>query len=203
MKIIKIYLLLAISVFLLGSCLDIQDSYDYKPSNIDNNINMGTWEFINSRQDVFSILKEAIEKVGLQETYSQTSSIYTYILLKNTAFTKSTGIFVNLGITSIDDINTAEKMLQLKNILLYHIIRGNYNGLGTLNFDPINVITLWDSQDAIMTIKLDDASSITNYSTVVFNSLAGSSTPVRAVTSNLFAKNGTIHVVETQIIYKP
>ena len=61
MKTLKLYIILYISSLCLSSCLDIQDSYDYEPANIDNNVYMNTWEFIQSRPDAFSSLQTANE----------------------------------------------------------------------------------------------------------------------------------------------
>ncbi|MDR2628102.1 MAG: hypothetical protein LBC40_08740, partial [Dysgonamonadaceae bacterium] len=91
----------------------------------------------------------------------------------------------------------------LRNILLYHTINGYYHGLGTLSFDAINVITLWNHPNAIMTLKLNNSPSIESYSRLVINDTAGSSTAVTAETSNIFTTNGVVHIVNKQIIYKP
>ena len=91
----------------------------------------------------------------------------------------------------------------LKNILLYHTVDGYYHGLGTLNFDPTYVITLWKSPDAFMTLRLNNKNSIEQYSRLIINDMAGNSTPVTAITSNILTTNGVVHVVDTQIVFKP
>ena len=60
MKNIVLSLTAALCCFLFSGCLGIQSSYDYEPANIDNNVYMNTWEFIQSRPDAFSSLKRAI-----------------------------------------------------------------------------------------------------------------------------------------------
>lgn len=200
MKTLKLYIILCISSLCLFSCLDIQDSYDYEPANIDNNVYMNTWEFIQSRPDAFSSLQTAIECSGIDlSIYTQTEKKYTYLLLHNDAFKGANGILSNYGVASIEDMNKET----LTNILLYHVIDGYYHGLGTLNFDPINVITLWKSPNAFMTLKLNNSASIESYSRLVINDMLGNSTPVTAMTSNILTTNGAVHVVGQEIIYKP
>ncbi len=207
--IIKKTMLLSILILSVWGCLDIQDSYDYKPSVVDPNLGMSAWEFIEHRTDTFSILKEAIEYVdqaypGFKDYYTQDKRKYTYLFLDNAGFTGTGGVFRNTGggVTSVDQINPAV----LRNILLYHIVDGFYhshNRDGSLNFDPIHVITLLRSQNAIMTMKISNENSRNNFSRLIVNDTAGSSTPVMAATSNLIATNGVIHVFSRQIVYLP
>lgn len=207
--IIRNITLLTILTLSLWGCLDIQGSYDYKPSVIDPNLGMSAWEFIELRTDTFSILKQAIEHVdqaypGFKDLYTQDQRKYTYLFLDDAGFTGTGGVFRNVGggITSVDEMNPAV----LRNILLYHIVDGFYhshNREGSLHFDPIHVITLLRSQDAIMTMKISNENSRVNFSRLIVNDTAGSSTPVMAATSNLIATNGAIHVFSRQIVYVP
>ena len=200
MKNIVLSLTTTLYCLLFSSCLGIQSSYDYEPANIDNNVHMNTWEFIQSRPDAFSSLKRAIEHSGIDiNIYTQTDRKYTYLLLHNDAFKGANGILSNYGAASIEDMDKET----LKNILLYHTVDGNYHGLGTLNFDPTYVITLWKSPDAFMTLRLNNKNSIEQYSRLIINDMAGNSTPVTAITSNILTTNGVVHVVDTQIVYKP
>ena len=185
MKTLKLYIILCISSLCLFSCLDIQDSYDYEPANIDNNVYMNTWEFIQSRPDAFSSLQTAIECSGIDlSIYTQTEKKYTYLLLHNDAFKGANGILSNYGVASIEDMDKET----LTNILLYHVI---------------NVITLWKSPNAFMTLKLNNSASIESYSRLVINDMLGNSTPVTAMTSNILTTNGAVHVVGQEIVYKP
>lgn len=206
MKAIK-YIIFALLATIMVSCYDLQESYDYQPSYVNPYIEMTAWEFIEHRQDTFSILKEAIEFVdatspGFKDLYTQTDRKYTYLFLNNGGFTRTNGVFPNAGVSSVSEMDP----LKLKDILLYHIVDGYYHSHsveGSLNFDPINVITLLKSQDAVMTMKLNDRTSRESYSRLVINDNAGSSTAVSAATSNLLATNGAIHVFSQQLIYKP
>ncbi len=204
-KIIK-HIVLFILILNMSSCLDLQKDYDYEPQIADNKVNMTVWGYINARQDTLGTLKEAIELVSMEDYYSQSHN-YTYALMTNYAFeirsSSRPGVFQSLGVHTLSEINTEEKKEQLRNILKYHIIQGCYHGLGTLSFDPINVISLREGQDAVMTMKMNNAISYTTYSTVEFNRMAGTSSYVTAQTSNIFANNGVIHIVPYQIIYKP
>lgn len=205
-NIIKFIFILSLLPVFYG-CWGIQDSYDYEPSNVSPYLNMTAWEFIESRQDTFSLFKQAIQHVdntytGFKDYYTQTDRQYTYMFLNNNAFTGSSGILANAGATTVGDMNPA----LLRDILLYHIVEGYYHSLdvsGSLSFDPINVITLLKTQDAVMTLRINDLNSRPNYSRLVANYNAGTSTARTAVTSNLIATNGVIHVFSYQLIYKP
>ena len=175
----------------LSGCMGVQENYKYTPSNCSNVVTMTVWDFIKSRPDVFSELRNAVRSSGIDSTlyYSNTSK-YTYLLLNNEAITNLIAI--------IGPINSTTKSKWV-NILSYHIIDGYYHGLGTLNFDPTYVITLWRSQDAIMTLQLESRNSF-NYSRLVVNGLDPAwtlltSTYKYAVTSNLMCTNGVCHVL--------
>ncbi len=176
---------------LFSGCLGIQENYEYTPSNISNEVNMTAWDFIKSRPDVFSDLRDAVRKSGMDSTlYYSNSRKYTYLLLNNTAMSNLTAILGNINST------TKSKWV---NVLSYHIIDGNYHGLGTLNFDPTYVVTFWRSQDAIMTLQLENRNSF-NYSRLIVNGLDPAwtlltSTFKYAVTSNLMCTNGVCHVL--------
>ena len=205
MKKINIHIVWSLLLVLFStSCLDIQDSYDYEPSDLDNNLYMNTWKYI-CQEDTLSMLQESIEILGMEEFYTQTENEYTYALMNNKAFTNtSDGVLKTLDISSIADISADNaKKETLRNILLYHIIKGSYHGLGNLSYDAISVITLWEDQMAVMTMKMYDVIDLKKYSSVTFNAAADNSKEVVAVTSNRIATNGWVHIVANQIIYKP
>ncbi|MDU1891544.1 MAG: fasciclin domain-containing protein [Dysgonomonas sp.] len=205
-KIIK-YILAMSFLAILAGCYDLQESYDYEPVNANPYLNVSAWEFIEARQDTFSLLKQAIEHVdasfpGFKDYYKQSDKKYTFMFLNNAAFRDKDGVFVNTGQKEISAIDP----VVLKDILSYHIVDGYYHSLdreGSLNFDPINVITLWKSQDAVMTLRLNNSVTQVNYSRLIVNNNTGTSPTRTAVTSNLIATNGVIHVFSQQIIYKP
>ena len=198
--IIQKFIILVMAIPFLVGCLGIQDDYKYVPSNINNNVNMTAWGYINSRQDVFSSLKQAILYCGIDTTlYQQTSKKYTYLLLDNLAFTGSSSVLANANVTSITNM---DKQI-LKNVLLYHIVDGYYTGLETLNFNPIFVITLWKSPLAVMTLELSNKPSSSYYSRLVINDMAGNSTSFLASTSNILTTNGVIAVLDRPAVYVP
>lgn len=178
-------------MLLFSGCLGVQDNYDYKPSNISNQVNMNAWDFIKSRPDIFSQLIDVVRTSGMDSTlYYSNSEKQTYLLLNNEAISSLT--------TLIGTVKVSNKSKWI-NILSYHIIDGLYHGLGTLNFDPVNVITRWRSQDAVMTLQLESKNSF-NYSRLIVNGLdpawtALTSSYKYAVTSNLMCTNGVCHVL--------
>ena len=189
------------AICLLSGCYGVQDDYEFVPSPPRNVLHKSVWEHIVTNPNDYSMLKRAIDHTGLQSLYEQTENEYTYVLLKNTAFTlsaKDDGILASAGVTEVEDMDVEE----LKDILLYHIIQGNYHGLGTLDFDPIYVVTLRKGQYGVMSIRMDDTNTIQSYSSILFNDMLGTSTAVRSPRSNMFATNGVVHDVNKQIIYK-
>ena len=53
--------------------LDMQESYeyDYKAGIPDNNVHMNAWDFIQSRLDIFSLLKDAVKYADMEELSNQ------------------------------------------------------------------------------------------------------------------------------------
>ncbi len=129
----------------LTSCeifgLDYQDSYDfdYNAGIANNKIEMTPYDFIASRLDIFSLLKEAIDYAGMEEEFKQENK--TYILPTNTAFNSETtsdkSYFQQHQLFYIDDSTgdtityapismTAYPVDQVREFLLYHIVLGQY-----------------------------------------------------------------------------
>lgn len=164
--------------------------YNGKP--LDMNQHMTCWEFIKSRPDLLSNMKAAIDSCGMSDYYSQTQVIYTYLLLSNAALTQA---------EVQDATTTPEKRQALKNILLYHIIQGNY-GYGTLGYNVVFVITLWQDPNAIMSLRLGTSSTDYNIQDGLYAmELCGNSTVRRARTSNLMMTNGPAHVFDSKLVY--
>ncbi|MEI8271756.1 MAG: fasciclin domain-containing protein [Paludibacter sp.] len=178
-------------ILFLTSCLGIQENYEYTPVNCSTEVKMNVWDFIKSRPDAFSQFEDAIRSSGMDTTlYSSGSTKYTYLLLDNTAMSSLT--------TLIGNVSSSTKSKWI-NVLSYHIADGYYHGLGTLNFDPTYVVTLWRSQDAIMTLQLESRNTF-NYSRLIVNGLDPAWTSLintykYAVTSNLMCTNGVCHVL--------
>jgi hypothetical protein len=187
----KILYISIVFTLLLSGCLGIPEDYEYTPVNKNNELNMTAWEFIKSRPDVFSEMRNMIRETGIDSTLYCSGSIkYTYLLLDNTAMSSLK--------TLLGEVNASNKN-QWLNVLNYHIIDGYYHGLGMLSFDPTPVITLWQSQDAYMTLQLESRTSF-NYSRLIVNGLSPewselTNTYKYAVTSNLMCINSVCHVL--------
>lgn len=144
LNIIKSLTLLAIPFMLMG-CealgLDYQDSYDfdYNAGLANNKVEMSTYDWIASRSDIFSLLKEAIDYADMQAEFQQTNM--TYILPTNTAFNSETesdkSYFQTHQITYVDPETgdtvtyapssmTVYPKEQVREFLLYHIVKGEY-----------------------------------------------------------------------------
>lgn len=142
---IKTILSLLMAPLVLTSCemfgLDLQESYDFdeKKGLADNRVNLTTYDFIASRTDIFSLLKEAIDYAGVQSDFQQSGM--TYILPTNTALNSETesdkSYFQTHLLSYIDEATgdtieyapitmTAYPQEQVREFLLYHIVKGKY-----------------------------------------------------------------------------
>lgn len=199
MKTMKYIGILILALSLIGcDKLPLQRSYDYDPKPLDPHQYMTCWEYIEQDSRLAS-MKRAIERCALTEYYSQTAQKYTYLLLDETAFTDY--ILPQLEAASVEEADTEA----MKEILLFHIIRGEYNGYnGTLSYDPSHVLTLWEDLDAVMTIKLyNDFDSLSQklQDRVTFMDQCGHSTVVYATMSNLLMTNGSAHILSRNCVY--
>lgn len=208
------YSLLSLILFLSG-CYGIQESYDYKAENVDPHLNMSVWEFIESRPDTLSLQKEAIEYVSetypeIKEYYTQTDKKYTYLLMRNDAFTRSNaplGLFAKMGVKSVRQMDVRT----LRNILLYSIIEGCYHAIdvsGGLGFDPVNVINLWKPSppevtfnDVEMTLCMEE-DRLTTFGALILNKNVPNRLEVAAVNCNYLATNGAVHIFNYQYFYE-
>lgn len=194
-------IILILLLFVLGGCdkLPLQASYEYDPRPLDPQQHMTCWEYIGQTLSL-STMKRAVERCGLEELYSQNTTPYTYLLLDEEAFSKY--VLPQLGADGIADADVEK----LTRILLFHIVRGEYNAYNRmLGYDPVHVLTLWEDLDAVMTIKLyNDFSSLSQkqQDRVTFMDQCGQSTIVYAKTGNLLMTNGTAHILSRNCVYK-
>ncbi len=185
----------------LTSCskLPLQKAYDYDPQPLDPHQHVSCWEYMGNNENL-SLMKEAVERCGFEDYYSQTEKEYTFLLLDNKAFNEY--VLPQLEAGSIAEANFSA----LGNIILYHIIKGNYNAYNhSLNYDPQFVLTLWNNLDAVMTIKLfnaDETLSQKQQDKVMFMDQCGSSTIVSATRSNLLFNTGCGHIISRNCLYK-
>lgn len=178
--------------------LPLQRQYEYNPEPLDPNQGVSCWEYISDSHNL-ATMKEAIEICGLTDYYSTPEKKYTYLLLDETAF--NSHILPKAAVPSVGEMDLND----LTNLLLFHIIKGSYSSYyGTISYDPEHVITLWKSQDAVMTIKLFDASathSQKQQDRVTLMDQCGSSTVVSATSSDLLMSNGPAHILSRPCIY--
>ena len=206
-------LALMVIPFFIASCellgLDYQDSYDYDYSAgmPSNKIDMSAFEFIKSRTDIFSLLEEAILYAGVENEFKQSG--VTYLLPTNTAFNSETSTdlsyFQTHQLTYIDEETgelvsyapismTAYPKEQVKEFLLYHIVKGKYT------FTNLPAEPTW-----FETVATADTAKINMYllkdrnPNIVFNNFDGHYKPsIKPRTSNLYNADGSyMHVMDS------
>ena len=195
----RIYFILMTIALLSVSCdkLPLQKGHDFDPKPLDPHQGITCWEYITKTYDL-AIMKQAIEQCDLVELYSQAKSEYTYLLLDDSAFRSY--VFLQLGVSSVAEANTDA----LRDILLFHIIKGEYSSYnGMLGYEPVHVLTLWNSLDAVMTIKLNNDKSLSSkrQDKVTLMDQCGSSTVIYARTSDLLMTNGPAHILSRNCVY--
>lgn len=206
-------LALMVIPFFIASCellgLDYQDSYDYDYSAgmPSNKIDMSAFEFIKSRTDIFSLLEEAILYAGVENEFKQSG--VTYLLPTNTAFNSETSTdlsyFQTHQLTYIDEetgelvsyapiSTTAYPKEQVKEFLLYHIVKGKYT------FTNLPAEPTW-----FETVATADTAKINMYllkdrnPNIVFNNFDGHyKSSIKPRTSNLYNADGSyMHVMDS------
>lgn len=208
-KYIRIAFTLAVFPLMFTGCeifgLDRQEAYDYdyNAGMYDNHINMTVWEFINNRQDLFPLMKEAIEYAGMENMYNDADA--TYVLLADKAFNSTTAADLSYFQTHklIDESGVEYAPISMtqypkevvKEFLLYHIVKGKYTWS---NLPPsatwYNTYASADTAKVNMYILKDRNPNIT------FNNYGGNykSDPIKPRTSNLLSNSGAyVHVLES------
>lgn len=196
---VKIGLLIAL-VFLFMSCdMPLQQNYDYESSVLDPHISVTAWEYLKANDELFSTFTEALEYTGLDHYYKQTDRKYTFLVLNNTAMR----LYMMDRFPGINAITECDKEL-VKDMLLYHIVDGEYSGYGQLPVEPMFVLTLLKGDQGLMTMLVRKNPWQADAGKVVINdSGSNGSSPMRlAITSNILPTNGVIHIFENYSYYK-
>ena len=206
-------LALMVIPFFIASCellgLDYQDSYDYDYSAgmPSNKIDMSAFEFIKSRTDIFSLLEEAILYAGVENEFKQSG--VTYLLPTNTAFNSETSTdlsyFQTHQLTYIDEETgelvsyapismTAYPKEQVKEFLLYHIVKGKYT-FTNLPAEP----TWFETVATAETAKINMYLLKDRNPHIVFNNFDGHyKSSIKPRTSNLYNADGSyMHVMDS------
>lgn len=193
----KLLLLLAVAAIAGCDDMKLQTDADYDASVLDPHIDMTAWEYLESRSDIFSKFMTAVETAGMKEYYTQTERAYTFLVLTDGAVNN----FVSaLGCTTVEECPVEE----VRNLILYHIVDGEYSSYGDLPVEPIFVLTLRRGEEGLMTMLtrknpwMADAGKV-----VVNNTGSNGSSPMRlAVSSNIMPTNGVVHVFDNYCYYK-
>ena len=176
---------------LFTGCLKLQKNEDYDGKGIDPYKDVTCWEFINSRPDMFSKMIDGIEICGMEDLYKKTSKDHTYLLLTDAAISND-----------VNKATTPQNIEALRNILLFHIIKGSYHGYSNLTYSPTFVETLYEGE-AMMSIMLYGAASNEDYiDRVVLMSECGSSSVVYAIGANHLCRSGAMHILKNKCVYK-
>ena len=210
LKSIKTILIVCALPIALTSCevfgLDLQEpyEYDYEIGMADNHVYMSTYEFIESRTDIFSKLKDAIDYAGLEEQFKQGGC--TYILPTNNAFDpESENSYVYHNQLSYYDEEedtivyyaptslTVYSKEQIKEFLLYHIVKGKYT-FTNLSAEP----TWYDTYATADTAKVNMYLYKDRNPNITFNNFDGHYlTSIKPRTANLYSSDGAyIHVLD-------
>lgn len=202
--------LIASFIIILSGCeiagLDLQKpfEYDFDAGMVSNELNMTAWEFIQARPDLFTIMKEGIVYAGLEDMYKQPNC--TYILLADKAFNSTTASdsayfrkFLlpdpnNPLATVIPESLTWYPVDQVKELLLYHIVKGAW----TWSNLPASS-TWYDTYASGDTAKINMYLLKDRNPNIVFNDFTGHyKSAIKARTTNLKTSDGSyIHVLES------
>ncbi|KJF43572.1 fasciclin domain-containing protein [Draconibacterium sediminis] len=186
---------------LVGLEFQVPYKYDYEAGTYSNETNMTAWEFIQSRPDLFSVLKEGIEYTGLQSNYEQPDC--TYLLLTDAAFSESTSnyfethSFPDPNDTSVIIIPQTLKLYsqdQVKELLLYHTVKGAW----TWSNLPASA-TWYDTFATADTAKVNMYLLKSRNANIVFNNFEGHYIQeLKARTTNLKTSDGSyMHVMDS------
>lgn len=209
-KYIKLSLASLLVLVVMAGCslfgLDLQEpyEYDYEIGMYSNETKMTAWEFIQSRTDLFSVLIEGIKYAGMESQFTQKDC--TFLLLTNTAFNSTTtgdnSYFMTHQLTDpnhpgalvIPESLTQYPVEQVKELLLYHIVKGTYTW-SNLPASP----TWYDTYAKADTAKVNMYLLKDRNANIVFNNFTGHyKSTIKARTTNLKTIDGSfMHVLDS------
>jgi len=177
--------------------LDLQTDYDYEASVADPHVNVTAWEYLEQNSDEFSELLSAIEYTGLKDYYTQTEEKYTFLCLNNIGMQA----YLEAVFPGETDITNCD-VETVRNMLLYHIVDGEYSSYGQLSAEPMYVLTMLSGEQGLMTMSVWKNPWQSAVGKVLINSSNGSSPQRKVKTSNIMPTNGVIHILENYCYYK-
>ncbi len=181
---------LALALSVMASCLPLQTNEPYTGESLDPYEGVNCWDFLQLHKDELGCYIEAIQLCGIKDYFTQTTTQYTFLPLTDKAIK--------------DDLDAAKadatKVPALKDILLFHIIKGSYHGYGTLRYDVVHVETLLGG-DAKMSICISSDGNQYERDRVKLMTDCGSSTVVYSIACNHICTNGPAHLLDTKCVY--
>lgn len=196
----KLFYILASVLFLsLGACdLELQTNEDYKGTSLDIYQHMTCWEYMEQHPEQFSSMMKAVEMCGMKDYYTQLETTYTYLLLDETALA-----------SKVQEVESnPSKLNELQDILMFHIIKGEYHAYGILDYNVRYVETLQESEGADVEMSLclqygaAHAAARDDVDRLLIMKGCGASEVVTAIQSNLIMDNGPAHVLDKICVYQ-
>ena len=160
---------------LTGCDLDLQKNYDYEPSVDDPYVKVTAWDY-----------------------YTQTDNKYTFLALNNAGMQ----LYRENEFAGAASITDCDKE-KVTNMLLYHIVDGEYSSYGQLQVEPMFVLTMLKGENGLMTMSVWKNPWQAAVGKILVNQTGsnGKSPQRQAKTSNILPTNGVIHIFENYCKY--
>ena len=201
---------------LLAACdkLPLQKSEEYKTSFIETKLNKSVLDFMESRQDIFTGMLDAIDYVDEDANYKDVKQAFqsqdnTFLLVADPATILLPSTVSYFGVNLVDaDNNPATPAVaatswrqypreQVANFLRYHIVKGrkDFPNLSSTArwFDTFAITATNDSAKVrmVMTNNRDGDLRMNDY--------IGAPVVTLPRTPNLYATNGVVHVLNAYL----
>lgn len=171
----------------MGACdLALQSNDDYTGGKLDIYQHKTCWEYMESRSDLFASMMEGLRLCDMTDYYMQTTQKYTFLLLSEKAIAEKVA----------EAKADPSKVQELKDIFLFHIIRGEYHAYGRLDYNVTFVETLLAGDAKMSFVLKQHASNRNDIDRLNVMTNCGSSKVVTAVASNYIMTNGPAHILE-------